>query len=178
MPPWGFYPRPFGADSRRTCPQDHSAPLSLKFYTCTIKVSQYTISCLYSSNCFRTPFKKGDPRIGFCLEVVDPRIHFALNCGATSCPPIKTFSATGNPTDLLKTNGMLRHSLATLEGEVDFILLYRALPSLESPSLFCCWEFLSLFSVCMRVKARLQAHCRVQCSYNYRGIGHFPTIKV
>ena len=24
---------------------------------------------------------------------VDPRIHFALNCGAKSCPPIKTFSS-------------------------------------------------------------------------------------
>ena len=28
------------------------------------------------------------------LPQVDPRIHFALNCGAKSCPPIKTFSGS------------------------------------------------------------------------------------
>ncbi len=44
---------------------------------------------------FRTPFKKSDPRLSIALESVDPRIHFALNCGAKSCPPIKTFSAKG-----------------------------------------------------------------------------------
>ena len=36
--------------------------------------------------------KAGDPRLGLALEKVEPRIHFALNCGAKSCPPIKTFS--------------------------------------------------------------------------------------
>ena len=30
---------------------------------------------------------------------LDPRIHFALNCGAKSCPPIKTFS--GDEVDFL-----------------------------------------------------------------------------
>lgn len=39
------------------------------------------------------PFGKSDPRRAFSLIQVDPRIHFALNCGAKSCPPIKTFSA-------------------------------------------------------------------------------------
>lgn len=29
------------------------------------------------------------------LQSVDPRIHFALNCGATSCPPIVAYTATG-----------------------------------------------------------------------------------
>lgn len=34
------------------------------------------------------PFKKpDDPRLSNVL-VCDPRIHFALNCGAVSCPPI------------------------------------------------------------------------------------------
>ena len=28
-----------------------------------------------------------------CTSAPDPRVHFALNCGAVSCPPIKTFSA-------------------------------------------------------------------------------------
>ncbi|XP_042224719.1 uncharacterized protein LOC121868311 [Homarus americanus] len=39
------------------------------------------------------PFGKSDPRRMISLIQVDPRIHFALNCGAKSCPPIKTFSA-------------------------------------------------------------------------------------
>lgn len=39
------------------------------------------------------PFGKSDPRRVICLIQLDPRIHFALNCGARSCPPIKTFSA-------------------------------------------------------------------------------------
>ena len=35
-----------------------------------------------------------DPRLKFTVtDPVEARIHFALNCGAKSCPPIKTFSA-------------------------------------------------------------------------------------
>ncbi|XP_059099524.1 uncharacterized protein LOC131893495 isoform X1 [Tigriopus californicus] len=40
-----------------------------------------------------TPFGKEDPRLKLALEKPEPRIHFALNCGARSCPPIKTFSS-------------------------------------------------------------------------------------
>lgn len=43
------------------------------------------------------PISKLDPRHDFVLksEEVDCRIHFALNCGAKSCPPVKTFTADG-----------------------------------------------------------------------------------
>ena len=34
--------------------------------------------------------KRGDARIGFVLPL-DPRVHFALNCSAESCPPIRTY---------------------------------------------------------------------------------------
>jgi len=34
----------------------------------------------------------GDPRTRHSLDKVDHRIHFALNCGARSCPPVKKFS--------------------------------------------------------------------------------------
>jgi hypothetical protein len=40
------------------------------------------------------PFGKKDPRRRLALDKVDCRIHFALNCGAKSCPPVKNFSAT------------------------------------------------------------------------------------
>lgn len=36
-------------------------------------------------------FGPGDPRAALALTPVDPRIHFALNCGAASCPPIRVF---------------------------------------------------------------------------------------
>jgi len=41
------------------------------------------------------PFaNKGDTRVKLSLDKVDNRIHFALNCGAHSCPPVKKFTAT------------------------------------------------------------------------------------
>lgn len=41
----------------------------------------------------RPPFGKNDPRRAFVLDPPEPRIHFALVCGAKSCPAIKTYSA-------------------------------------------------------------------------------------
>jgi Protein of unknown function, DUF547 len=38
------------------------------------------------------PFSRTDPRIKWVLPL-DPRIHFALNCGAASCPPIRAYQA-------------------------------------------------------------------------------------
>jgi len=35
----------------------------------------------------------GDPREVLALARLDPRIHFILNCGASSCPPIKVLGA-------------------------------------------------------------------------------------
>jgi hypothetical protein len=39
----------------------------------------------------RKPFRRNDERIGFILESVDPRMHFALVCGSNSCPPIDVY---------------------------------------------------------------------------------------
>jgi hypothetical protein len=39
------------------------------------------------------PFRKGDPRLEFAASPMDPRIHFALVCGARSCPPIGFYEA-------------------------------------------------------------------------------------
>jgi len=44
---------------------------------------------------FTKPFPKGDSRESLALSAVDPRIHFALNCGAKSCPPVKKYTAKG-----------------------------------------------------------------------------------
>jgi hypothetical protein len=40
----------------------------------------------------RVRFQKNDPRLAFMLPKLDPRIHFALVCGARSCPAIRVFS--------------------------------------------------------------------------------------
>ncbi len=39
------------------------------------------------------PFGKGDPRMEFAAFPMDLRIHFALVCGARSCPPIGFYEA-------------------------------------------------------------------------------------
>jgi hypothetical protein len=38
------------------------------------------------------PFRQGDPRANMCLPGADYRIHAVLNCGAQSCPPLRTLS--------------------------------------------------------------------------------------
>jgi len=37
------------------------------------------------------PFAKDDPRLMMSIEDPDPRVHFALVCGARSCPPISAY---------------------------------------------------------------------------------------
>jgi hypothetical protein len=39
------------------------------------------------------PFSSGDPRMNCVMEHPDERLHFALNCGAKSCPPVKEYTA-------------------------------------------------------------------------------------
>jgi hypothetical protein len=41
----------------------------------------------------RRPFRPGDPRLALAVRPVDPRIHFAITCGAQSCPPIGVYRA-------------------------------------------------------------------------------------
>ena len=43
---------------------------------------------------FTRPFGKSDPRMKVALETPESRVHFALVCGAKSCPPIKTYAAS------------------------------------------------------------------------------------
>lgn len=43
---------------------------------------------------FKGQFASSDPRLSKIVKNVDPRIHFALNCGAKSCPPVKKFTSS------------------------------------------------------------------------------------
>ncbi|KRX05364.1 Thioredoxin-like fold [Pseudocohnilembus persalinus] len=42
---------------------------------------------------FSRQFGKNDERLQFMVKEFDCRIHFALNCGAKSCPPVKKYDA-------------------------------------------------------------------------------------
>ncbi len=42
---------------------------------------------------FWCPLRPTDPRAAWAPTRLDPRIHFALNCGAVSCPPIRSYDA-------------------------------------------------------------------------------------
>jgi hypothetical protein len=57
------------------------------------------------------PFRKSDPRVECAVLPMDPRIHFALVCGARSCPPIGFYEA----------------------GQIDFQLQLAALSFVNSP---------------------------------------------
>jgi hypothetical protein len=48
----------------------------------------------------RRLLRRGDPRLPAAPSRLDPRIHFALNCGARSCPPIRTYSGDGLEAEL------------------------------------------------------------------------------
>ena len=64
---------------------------------------------------YTKPFSSSDPRMKIILPEVDPRIHFALNCGAKSCPPIKTFSGDQVQAQLnLATNAYLENDDALI----------------------------------------------------------------
>jgi hypothetical protein len=39
------------------------------------------------------PLEPGDHRADLSIEPLDPRIHFALNSAARSCPPLRVYSA-------------------------------------------------------------------------------------
>lgn len=43
---------------------------------------------------YRRPFSRGDGRRALMAARLDPRIHFALNCGAVSCPPIRAYAGS------------------------------------------------------------------------------------
>ncbi len=41
------------------------------------------------------PFPAGDPRLAHAITPLEPRIHFAISCGARSCPPLRTYDPQG-----------------------------------------------------------------------------------
>ncbi|MEM6268458.1 MAG: DUF547 domain-containing protein [Bacteroidota bacterium] len=58
----------------------------------------------------------------FRTEVLDPRIHFALNCGAMSCPPIRYYEVTKIEAQLERaTRGFMLTEVRTPDKEPDVL---------------------------------------------------------
>lgn len=70
-------------------------------------------------------FSSDDPRQEWILPL-DPRIHFALNCGARSCPPIRVYTAPELDAQLeLATRSFVNHAVTIQAGEVRLSKLFR-----------------------------------------------------
>lgn len=64
-------------------------------------------------------FKAGDAKLLLMVEQFDSRIHFALNCGSVSCPPIAFYSAKNIDKEL----NLAEESFAGQEFLVDAALM-------------------------------------------------------
>ena len=64
-------------------------------------------------------FDKQDPRYKLALPKPEPMIHFALNCGAQSCPPIKSYSASSIRNELKQATLAFFEDPGNLKVDVD-----------------------------------------------------------
>jgi Protein of unknown function, DUF547 len=80
----------------------------------------------------RRPLGRNDPRAAAAPERVDERIHFALNCGAVSCPPIQAYGARSLDAQLEAATTVYLRSETTIDGDrcsvrlPSLMRLYRA----------------------------------------------------
>lgn len=73
--------------------------------------------------CAPPTFSQKDPRVKFAARKVDPRIHFALNCGASSCPPIKVYSSENLEEELdAAAEAFCQEEAEFIEGENELLL--------------------------------------------------------
>lgn len=59
------------------------------------------------------------------LSAVDPRIHFALNCGAQSCPPIAAYSASDLDSELDTSTRSFLEGTSTYDRDADELWITR-----------------------------------------------------
>jgi hypothetical protein len=63
------------------------------------------------------PFNAGDSRRTHSIVPMDPRIHFAISCGARSCPPVRFYDAARLDTQLDAATRSFMSREVTLEGD-------------------------------------------------------------
>ena len=72
------------------------------------------------------PFGARDPRRAQALDPLDPRIHFAINCGARSCPPVGVYRAALIDTQLdLAARNFVNQEVALDGGRVVCSRLFK-----------------------------------------------------
>ncbi|PSQ17669.1 DUF547 domain-containing protein [Halobacteriales archaeon QS_8_69_26] len=86
---YGSKRRFFGADQVPVAGRDLSLD---RIEHGVLRRSQISVGMGYVG---RPEFLVGDFERRMRVDEVDPRIHFALNCGAASCPPIGTYTRAG-----------------------------------------------------------------------------------
>lgn len=75
---------------------------------------------------FWRPLRPADPRLAWAVSALDPRVHFALNCGAASCPPVRTWTAARIDAQLDRaTRGYLDAEVAIEAGALRLPYLCR-----------------------------------------------------
>lgn len=72
------------------------------------------------------PFGSRDPRRALALAPLDPRIHFAINCGARSCPPVGVYRAAIIDAQLdLATRNFVNEEVALEDGRLVCSRLFK-----------------------------------------------------
>ena len=72
------------------------------------------------------PFASRDPRRALALSPLDPRVHFAINCGARSCPPVGVFQAEAIDAQLdLATRSFVNAEVALENGRLVCSRLFK-----------------------------------------------------
>lgn len=74
----------------------------------------------------RRPFGARDVRRGLALDPIDPRVHFAINCGARSCPPLGIYRSHSIEPQLdLATRGFVNAEVALEDGRLVCSRLFK-----------------------------------------------------
>jgi hypothetical protein len=73
----------------------------------------------------RRPFRGGDARQAAAPARLDPRIHFALNCGARSCPAIRFYDDAGLDAQLRQATRDYLAAEASIDPEAGVLTLPR-----------------------------------------------------
>ncbi len=71
----------------------------------------------------RRVLRNDDPRRQAMPSRLDPRVHFALNCGAVSCPPIRRYSAAGLDAELEATTSAYMRAETAIDRDAERITL-------------------------------------------------------
>lgn len=72
------------------------------------------------------PFGARDPRLRLAVRPLDPRYHFAVSCGAASCPPVGVYRTAAVEAQLeLATRGFVNQTVLLVNGRLTCSRLFK-----------------------------------------------------